>query len=98
MSQLQEVHRAELQQKDAQHMRAVHQLEERQRQGEVELREELQQKKVRLQQQNEELQLKNSDMGRLRSENERLQVRARRGLHVASFQATPSFSVLQAEP
>ena len=75
MSRQQEIHRAELQQKDAQHLRVVHQLEERQRQREVEL----QQKEVRLQQQNEELQLKNSDIGRLQSENERLQVCARGG-------------------
>ena len=69
MSQLQQTHRVELQQKDIQHMRAVHQLEERQQQREEELREELQHKEVLLQQ-------KNSDISRLQSEIERLQVGA----------------------
>ena len=69
MTQLQQTHRAELQQKDIQHTRAVHQLEERQRQREEEVREELQQREVLLQQ-------KNSDISRLQSEIERLQVGA----------------------
>ena len=67
MTQLQQTHRAELQQKDIQHMRAIHQLEERQRQREEEVRGELQQKVVLLLQ-------KNSDISRLQSEIERLQV------------------------
>ena len=41
MTRLQQTHRAELQQINIQHMRAVQQLEERQRQREEELREEL---------------------------------------------------------
>jgi hypothetical protein len=66
MTQLQQTHRRELQQKDIQHVRAVHQLEERQRQREGELRGEL-----RLQ-----LRQKNSDISRLQTEIERLQVGA----------------------
>ena len=58
MTQLQQTHRAELQQKDIQRIRAVHQLEERQRQREEELRGELRQK--------------NSDISRLQSEIVRL--------------------------
>ena len=63
MSRQQETHRAELQQKDAQHTRAIQQLKQR----EEELREEIQQK-------NEDLQQKNSDINRLQREIERLQV------------------------
>ena len=64
MTELQQTHRAELQQKNIQHIRAVQQLEERQRQREEELREEL-----RLQ-----WQQMNSDISRLQSEIERLQL------------------------
>ena len=66
MTQLQQTHRAELQQKDIQHTRTVLQLEERRRQREEELREEL-----RL-----EWQQKNSNISRLQSEIKRLQVGA----------------------
>ena len=77
MTQLQQTHRAELQQKDIQHMRAVHRIEERQRQREEEVREELQQKEVLLQQ-------KNSDISRLQSKIDILQVGALRayGSHI----------------
>ena len=63
MSQLQEIHRAELQQRYAQHMRVIQQLRRR----EEEFTEETQQK-------NEELQQKNSNISILQSEIERLQV------------------------
>ena len=62
MFRLQETHRAELQQKDAQHMRAVHQLEQRQLQREEELTENLQQKEVQLQTKKEDLQQRNTEL------------------------------------
>lgn len=76
MFQLQQTHREELQQKDAQHMRALQQLGHTQR--EEGLRGKLQQMEAQLQQRNE-------DISRLQSEVERLQVCVRNFSRCVAF-------------